>query len=78
VDNCLVKTANQILSTFYSFFNSFVPGGRARRLFGTVSGVLTLADIRTTFISKDTIQTNFQIRSVNQVKLLQCTLLDKS
>ncbi len=77
MDNCLVKTVNQILSTFYSFFNSSVPGGRARRLFGTISGVLTPADIGTSFISKDTIQTNFQIRSVNQVKLLQCTLLDE-
>ncbi len=78
VDNYLVKTINQILSTFFSFLNSSVPGGRARWLFGTISGVLTPADIGTTFISKDTIQTNFQIRSVYQVNLLQCSLHDKS
>ncbi len=49
---------------FYSFLNSFVPGRRARWLFGTVSGVLSLADIWTTFISDDTVQVEFHNKSV--------------
>ncbi len=55
---------NQILSTFYSFLNSSLPGGRARWIFGTISRVLSLADIRTTFISEDTIQASFHRKSL--------------
>jgi hypothetical protein len=49
---------------FYSFLSSSVPGGRARWLFGTFSGVLSLADIRTTFISEDTVQVKFHNKNV--------------
>jgi hypothetical protein len=68
---CKIGLKKHMFNLIFSLLNSSVPGGWARWLFGTISGVLTLADIGTSFISEDTIQANFR------KKIIQDTLESK-